>query len=34
VVVRCGTHAIKLGSTGSTQTVDVPCGGEISIGDR
>jgi hypothetical protein len=34
VVVRCGTHAIKLGRTGSTQTVDVPCGGEISIGDR
>jgi serine/threonine-protein kinase len=34
VIVKCGTRAIKLGSTGSTQTVDVPCGGEIGVGDR
>jgi serine/threonine protein kinase len=34
VVVKCGSRAIKLGSAGSTQTVDVPCGGEITVGDR
>ena len=34
VVVKCGSRAIKLGSTGSTQTIDVPCGGEITVGDR
>jgi serine/threonine protein kinase len=34
VIVKCGSRAIKLGSAGSTQTVDVPCGGEITVGDR
>ena len=34
VLVKCGTRAIKLGSAGSTQSVDVPCGGEITLGDR
>jgi serine/threonine protein kinase len=34
VVVKCGSRAIKLGSVGSTQTIDVPCGGEITVGDR
>ena len=34
VVVKCGSRAIRLGSAGSTRTVDVPCGGEITVGDR
>lgn len=34
VVVKCGSRTIKLGSAGSTQTVDVPCGSEITVGDR
>jgi|GEM_PF-756408 len=34
VIVKCGSRAIRLGSTGFTQTVDVPCGGEVTIGDR
>ena len=34
VVVKCGSRAIKLGSAGSTRTIDVPCGGEITVGDR
>lgn len=34
VVVKCGTRQVKVGSTGSTRPVDVPCGGEISVGDR
>jgi serine/threonine-protein kinase len=34
VVVKCGSRTIKLGSTGSTQTVDVPCGSEITVSDR
>jgi len=25
---------IKLGSSGSTQSIDVPCAGEIAVGDR
>ena len=34
VVVKCGARAVKLGSAGSTHTVEVPCGGEITVGDR
>jgi serine/threonine protein kinase len=34
VVVKCGARSIKLGSAGSTQTIDVPCGSEITVGDR
>jgi len=34
VLVKCGPHGIKLGSTGSTQSVEVPCGAEITLGDR
>ncbi len=34
VVVKCGVRKIKVGSTGSTQSIDVPCGGEIAVGDR
>jgi serine/threonine-protein kinase len=34
VLVKCGTRAIKVGSSGSTRQVDVPCGGEITVGDR
>jgi serine/threonine-protein kinase len=34
VVVKCGVRKIKLGSAGSTQSIDVPCGGEIAVGDR
>lgn len=34
VVVKCGSRNVRLGSTGSTHVVDVPCGGEITVGDR
>jgi hypothetical protein len=34
VTVKCGTHAVKLGSSGKTQTIDIPCGGEITASDR
>jgi serine/threonine-protein kinase len=34
VLVKCGTRAIKVGSSGFTRQVDVPCGGEITVGDR
>lgn len=34
VVVKCGVRKIKLGSSGSTQSIDVPCAGEIAVGDR
>ncbi len=33
-VVKCGPRRIRLGSAGSTQSVDVPCRGQISVGDR
>jgi serine/threonine-protein kinase len=31
VVVKCGTHQIKIGSAGTARAVDVPCGGEIVV---
>jgi hypothetical protein len=31
LVVPCGTHSIKVGSSGKVQTVDVPCGGDILV---
>ncbi len=30
-VVPCGTHEIRIGSRGTPQTIDVACGGEISV---
>jgi serine/threonine-protein kinase len=27
----CGKHTVRLGSTGRTQTIDVPCGGTVAI---
>lgn len=29
--VKCGKHQVRIGSAGKTQTVDVPCGGSISV---
>jgi serine/threonine-protein kinase len=34
VVVKCGVRIIKVGSAGFVRSVDVPCGGEIAVGDR
>jgi serine/threonine-protein kinase len=34
VTVKCGSRTVRLGSAGKNQTVDVPCGGEITVGDR
>ena len=34
VVVKCGAHTVKLGSSGHEQTLDVPCGGEVAVTDR
>lgn len=34
ITVTCGAHRVKLGSTGSFQQVDVPCGGELAVGDK
>lgn len=31
VIVPCGTHKVKIGSSGREQSVDVPCGGEIVL---
>jgi serine/threonine-protein kinase len=33
VTVKCGAHKVKLGSTGALQAIDVPCGGELAVGD-
>ena len=33
VPVKCGAHIVKLGSSGKTQNIDVPCGGEVVVGD-
>ncbi len=34
VVVKCGVRTIRVGSSGVARSVDVPCGGEITAGDR
>lgn len=34
VLVKCGSRRIRLGSAGTTQQIDVPCGGQILVGDR
>jgi hypothetical protein len=31
LLVTCGTAPLKVGSRGSTRTVDIPCGQEISL---
>lgn len=31
VRVKCGAHAVRIGSSGKAQAVDVPCGGEIKV---
>jgi hypothetical protein len=31
VVAPCGTHEVKVGSKGNPQTVDIPCGGRVSV---
>ena len=33
VTEKCGTHAVKLGSAGKTQTLEIPCGGAITASD-
>jgi serine/threonine-protein kinase len=34
VTVKCGSRAVKLGSAGKVQSIDVPCGGEITATDK
>jgi hypothetical protein len=34
VAVKCGTRAVRLGSAGKAQSIDVPCGGEVLVGDK
>jgi serine/threonine-protein kinase len=34
VPVKCGSHRVRIGSAGRSATIDVPCGGEVSVGDR
>jgi serine/threonine protein kinase len=29
--VRCGRHAIRIGSAGTLQSIDVPCGGTVTV---
>jgi hypothetical protein len=31
VLIVCGTRSVKIGSHGTTQTIEVPCGGEIEV---
>ena len=32
--VRCGRHAIRIGSAGTLQSIDVPCGGAVTVPAR
>ncbi|AKV01815.1 serine/threonine protein kinase [Labilithrix luteola] len=34
ITVKCGMHMIKVGSSGRAHSVDVPCGGEVTVSDR
>ena len=31
VTAPCGTHEVKVGSKGTPQTVDIPCGGRVTV---
>jgi hypothetical protein len=33
VLVKCGKHFVKLGSGGKVRQLDLPCQGELTIGD-
>jgi hypothetical protein len=30
--VKCGAHKVQIGSHGDARPIDVPCGGEITVG--
>lgn len=30
-LLRCGPHDVAMGSVGRTRTIDVPCGGEVTV---
>ncbi len=34
ILVKCGAHAVRIGSAGRRLLVDVPCGGELEVSDR
>jgi hypothetical protein len=34
VVVKCGTHKVKIGSHGAERDVDVPCGQDVTLVGR
>jgi len=29
--LRCGAHSIQIGSSGTAESIDVPCGGEVQL---
>ena len=29
--VSCGTHVVRIGSSGAAQSIDVPCGGRVTV---
>lgn len=31
VIVSCGPHVVRTGSTGTSKTIDVPCGGDVLV---
>jgi serine/threonine-protein kinase len=33
-LVKCGSHRVRVGSAGKPQTIDIPCGAEIAVGDE
>lgn len=33
-LVRCGSHSVRIGSSGSLQDVQVPCGGSVTVTSR
>jgi hypothetical protein len=34
VLVKCGSRTVRIGSAGHPQVIDIPCGGEISVGEH
>lgn len=32
--VSCGTHEVRIGSSGTAQTIDIACGGETTLAER
>jgi serine/threonine-protein kinase len=34
VSVPCGKHKVRIGSAGKPQSIEVPCGGQVTVSEK